>query len=88
MHAHTHMHTHAVVLIGDTKVGKSNLLSRFVDNAFNPDRLPTIGVEFGLLKLQIDGKTRIQPRIWDTGNYFYYPLHCFLEELYELCYTV
>ena len=33
-----------IVMIGDSGVGKSNLLSKFVDNTFNMDSKPTIGV--------------------------------------------
>ena len=36
----------AVVLIGDSGVGKSNLLSRFTRNEFNLESKSTIGVEF------------------------------------------
>lgn len=37
---------HLVVLIGDSGVGKSNLLSRFTRNEFNLESKSTIGVEF------------------------------------------
>ena len=35
-----------VVIIGDSGVGKTNLLGRFIDNTFSIDSKPTIGVEF------------------------------------------
>jgi len=38
--------TLVVVLIGDSGVGKSNLLSRFTRNEFNLESKSTIGVEF------------------------------------------
>lgn len=33
-----------IVIIGDSGVGKTNLLSRFVDDSFSMDSKPTIGV--------------------------------------------
>ena len=45
-----------LVLVGDSGVGKSNLLLRWSKNDFNPDSTPTIGVEFATKTLQIDGK--------------------------------
>ncbi|KAL1839767.1 hypothetical protein VTJ83DRAFT_6467 [Remersonia thermophila] len=56
-----------VVLIGDSGVGKSNLLSRFTRNEFNLDSKSTIGVEFATRSIQIDGKT-IKAQIWDTAG--------------------
>ena len=56
----------AVVLIGDSGVGKSNLLSRFTRNEFNLESKSTIGVEFATRSIQVDGKT-IKSQIWDTG---------------------
>lgn len=57
----------AVVLIGDSGVGKSNLLSRFTRNEFNVDSKSTIGVEFATRSIQVDGKT-IKAQIWDTAG--------------------
>ena len=56
----------AVVLIGDSGVGKSNLLSRFTRNEFNLESKSTIGVEFATRSIVVDGKT-IKAQIWDTG---------------------
>ena len=55
-----------VVLIGDTGVGKSNLLSRFTRDEFNFDSKSTIGVEFATKSIETEGK-RIKAQIWDTG---------------------
>ena len=55
-----------VVLIGDSGVGKSNLLSRFTRNEFNLESKSTIGVEFATRSIQVDNKT-IKAQIWDTG---------------------
>lgn len=56
-----------VVLIGDSGVGKSNLLSRFTRNEFNLESKSTIGVEFATKSIQIDSKT-IKAQIWDTAG--------------------
>ncbi|CAB3372596.1 Hypothetical predicted protein [Cloeon dipterum] len=56
-----------VVLIGDSGVGKSNLLSRFTRNEFNVSSKSTIGVEFATKSIQVDGKT-IKAQIWDTAG--------------------
>lgn len=58
---------HVVVLIGDSGVGKSNLLSRFTRNEFNLDSKSTIGVEFATRSIQVDAKT-IKAQIWDTAG--------------------
>lgn len=56
-----------VVLIGDSGVGKSNLLSRFTRNEFNLESKSTIGVEFATRSIEVDGKT-IKAQIWDTAG--------------------
>ncbi|CAM9536816.1 unnamed protein product, partial [Choristocarpus tenellus] len=61
-----YIHT-KVVLIGDSGVGKSNLLSRFTRNEFNLESKSTIGVEFATKSIQTEGKT-IKAQIWDTAG--------------------
>ncbi|KAL9322360.1 hypothetical protein ACSQ67_010413 [Phaseolus vulgaris] len=56
-----------LVLIGDSGVGKSNLLSRFTRNEFNLESKSTIGVEFATKSLNIDAKV-IKAQIWDTAG--------------------
>ncbi|KNC80714.1 Ras-like protein Rab-11B [Sphaeroforma arctica JP610] len=56
-----------VVLIGDSGVGKSNLLSRFTRNEFNLESKSTIGVEFATRSIKVDQKT-IKAQIWDTAG--------------------
>ncbi|XP_037641857.1 ras-related protein Rab-25b [Sebastes umbrosus] len=56
-----------VVLIGESGVGKSNLLSRFTKNEFNHDTRTTIGVEFSTRTTQLNSFT-IKAQIWDTAG--------------------
>ncbi|KAG8503396.1 hypothetical protein CXB51_001321 [Gossypium anomalum] len=56
-----------VVLIGDSAVGKSQLLARFSRNQFSLDSKATIGVEFQTKTLVIDNKT-VKAQIWDTAG--------------------
>ncbi|XP_071715623.1 ras-related protein RABA2a-like [Rutidosis leptorrhynchoides] len=56
-----------VVLIGDSGVGKSNLLSRFTRNEFCLESKSTIGVEFATRTLKVEGRT-IKAQIWDTAG--------------------
>ncbi|XP_062118006.1 ras-related protein RABA6b [Humulus lupulus] len=55
------------VLIGDSAVGKSNLLSRFSKNEFRLDSKPTIGVEFAYRNIRVGDKL-IKAQIWDTAG--------------------
>ncbi|KAL5101958.1 hypothetical protein RYX36_006285, partial [Vicia faba] len=56
-----------IVLIGDSGVGKSNILSRFTRNEFCLESKSTIGVEFATRTLQVEGKT-VKAQIWDTAG--------------------
>lgn len=55
------------MLIGDSGVGKSNLLSRFTTNDFNMESKSTIGVEFATRTIEVEGK-KIKAQIWDTAG--------------------
>ncbi|KAH9024155.1 GTPase [Lactarius pseudohatsudake] len=56
-----------IILTGDTQVGKSNLLSRFVRNEFNVESRSTIGVEFATRTITVDDK-RVKAQVWDTAG--------------------
>ncbi|XP_028755551.1 ras-related protein RABA1f-like [Neltuma alba] len=56
-----------VVLIGDSGVGKSNLLSRFTRNEFSLESKSTIGVEFATRSIKVDDKI-VKAQIWDTAG--------------------
>lgn len=56
-----------IVLVGDSAVGKSNLLARFARDEFYPNSKSTIGVEFQTQKMNIEGK-EIKAQIWDTAG--------------------
>eukprot|EP00271_Cylindrocystis_brebissonii_P008260 TRINITY_DN222_c0_g1_i1.p1 TRINITY_DN222_c0_g1~~TRINITY_DN222_c0_g1_i1.p1 ORF type:complete len:224 (-),score=43.34 TRINITY_DN222_c0_g1_i1:1163-1834(-) len=56
-----------IVLIGDSAVGKSQLLARFARNEFSLDSKATIGVEFQTKTIVVDKKV-IKAQIWDTAG--------------------
>ena len=60
-------HLLKIIVIGDSSVGKTNLLTRFVKNQFSADSKPTIGVDFSTKTVAIDRKN-IKVQIWDTAG--------------------
>ncbi|KAI8989307.1 small GTPase rab11-3 [Pilobolus umbonatus] len=56
-----------IVIIGDSGVGKSNLLLRYTADEFMEDSRSTIGVEFATKSLKIDNSF-IKAQIWDTSG--------------------
>jgi small GTP-binding protein len=56
-----------IVLIGDSSVGKSNILLRYLRNDFKHDSKATVGVEFGSKNFSISG-INIKAQIWDTAG--------------------
>ncbi|XP_003573862.2 ras-related protein Rab11D [Brachypodium distachyon] len=56
-----------IVLIGDSGVGKSNLLTRFTRNEFSLESKSTIGVEFATRSIRVDDKV-VKAQIWDTAG--------------------
>jgi len=60
-------YTFKVVLVGDSRVGKSALLWQFINRVFTGPYIPTIGVEFKIRTIDVGGK-RIKLKIWDTAE--------------------
>jgi len=56
-----------LLLIGDSGVGKSCVLLRFSDDSFSPSFITTIGIDFKIRTIELDGK-RIKLQIWDTAG--------------------
>ena len=56
-----------LILIGDSSVGKSSILSRFADNKFTESNISTIGVDFSVKTLEIENKI-VKLQIWDTSG--------------------
>lgn len=57
-----------LVLLGDSAVGKSSIVQRFVKNTFDEFRESTIGAAFITKTIQLDPQTSIKFEIWDTAG--------------------
>ena len=56
-----------VVLVGDSSVGKTNIMSKYLKNEFHEDSKATVGVEFGSKQFNIEGH-QTKAQIWDTAG--------------------
>ena len=56
-----------IILVGDSGVGKTNLLSQFARNQFSADTKTTISVEFATKTIMVNGKV-VKAQIWDTAG--------------------
>ena len=56
-----------IIIIGDSGVGKSNILGRYLNNEFREDTKSTVGVEFGSKRLMLEN-IAIKLQIWDTAG--------------------
>ncbi|ELP94208.1 hypothetical protein EIN_186350 [Entamoeba invadens IP1] len=56
-----------LILVGDSGVGKTSIVSRYVNDTYNGKEQPTIGVDFLSRAVDIDGKT-FHFAIWDTAG--------------------
>uniref|UniRef100_A0A3Q1DF46 RAB22A, member RAS oncogene family n=1 Tax=Amphiprion ocellaris TaxID=80972 RepID=A0A3Q1DF46_AMPOC len=67
-----------VCLLGDTGVGKSSIVWRFVEDSFDPNINPTIGASFMTKTVQYQNELH-KFLIWDTaGQERFYVLFCIL----------
>jgi len=56
-----------LMMIGDQAVGKTALLVRYADKEFHEQLLPTIGIDFKIKTIELQGK-KIRLQIWDTAG--------------------
>ncbi|EKF28006.1 guanin nucleotide-binding protein, putative [Trypanosoma cruzi marinkellei] len=62
-----------VLIVGDSGVGKSSLLSRFVNRSFNLEKKANVGFEFTSVELEVPAarvgeKERVIAQLWDTAG--------------------
>ena len=55
-----------IILVGDTSVGKTNIINKYIKNEFREDFYATIGVEFSHKKFVVENR-KIKAQIWDTA---------------------
>ncbi|MHA1338583.1 MAG: Rab family GTPase [Promethearchaeota archaeon] len=71
--------TFKILMLGNASVGKTTLAERYITGIFNPDLKLTVGVEFFIKTVEIQGK-RIKLQIWDMGGEerfrFLLPTYC------------
>lgn len=56
-----------LVLVGDSGVGKTNIMLRYLNKEFNQNTKATVGVEFGSKNIKIENKI-VKGQIWDTAG--------------------
>ena len=56
-----------IILVGDSGVGKTNILSRYVNDYFSESTKSTVGVELGC-KIEEINNTKVKIQIWDTAG--------------------
>ena len=57
-----------VLIVGDSRVGKSSILKRLIEGKFEHNLNCTVGVEFGNYVAKVDDKSVVQLQIWDTAG--------------------
>ena len=56
-----------LIIIGDSGIGKSCLLNRFADDIFTDSYISTIGVDFKIRTIEVNGRV-CKLQIWDTAG--------------------
>lgn len=55
------------IIVGDSSVGKSNILTKFVDDEFNVNNTTTVGVDYKVVRVDHGQKT-VKLLLWDTAG--------------------
>lgn len=61
-------YAHKIIFVGDASVGKSSILTRYVDNTYGEPYLSTIGVDFKLKTIETTDDKIIRLHLWDTAG--------------------
>ena len=56
-----------VIIIGDSGVGKTNILTRYCEGIFKDSYVATIGVDFKVKMVDVEGR-KVKLQIWDTAG--------------------
>lgn len=56
-----------ILVIGNSNVGKTCFIHRFIEDTFDKDCKSTVGMEYGSKNLDL-GKTKIKVELWDTAG--------------------
>ncbi|KAJ1959623.1 GTP-binding protein of the rab/ypt [Dipsacomyces acuminosporus] len=62
------MHTDIILTLGESAVGKSSVVTRFVRDQFDPYKESTIGAAFLMKTVPIDDRHTANLHIWDTAG--------------------
>lgn len=55
-------------MIGDSSVGKSSLVTQYVDEYFQQGHTPTIGVEYKQKTIELPDHAPVRVQLWDTAG--------------------
>jgi len=61
---------HKLVILGNTKAGKTSIITRIVHKNFDKYIQPTIGATFFTITIDIDNDTKVKFEIWDSSKKF------------------
>lgn len=56
-----------IMLLGESQIGKTSLIQRYVKNNFNLSYITTVGIDFQLKQIKMNNKS-IKLQIWDTAG--------------------
>ena len=57
-----------IAIIGDSGVGKTNLLMRYMSSQFNANQITTIGIDFKIKTITLSDNYKLKMQIWDTAG--------------------
>ena len=56
-----------ILILGESKVGKSSILNRFCEKTFVETHPPTLGIDYKIENIEINN-TKMKLQIWDTAG--------------------